>query len=148
MPLGLLLLVLNFSNLIVPFVLGIQLPVNVLESTEESLQLVQRPPWADLVWLLGVAVAVHPPVVHCVPRVTSASTAAVDAVRVRRCLSVAEVAGVATPSDSSRHSRLFNCLADHHTVLLELLGEDCIEEGVAAAVEWKDEHCEDFCRLQ
>ena len=147
MPLCFLLFVLNFSNLIVPFVLRIQLPVNVLEAAEESLQLVQRPPWADLVRLLGVAVAVAP-VVHVVPRVAPTSAPAVDAVRVGRGLPVAEVARVATPSDSSRHSRLLDCLADHHAVLLELLGEDCVEEGVAAAVEWKNKHCEDFRRLQ
>ena len=91
MPLCFLLFVLNFSNLIVPFVLGIQLPVNVLEAAEESLQLVQRPPWADLVRLLGVAVAVAP-VVHIVPCVAPTPAPAVDAVRVGRRLTVAEVA--------------------------------------------------------
>ena len=45
MPLGLLLLVLDLSNLIIPLVLRIQLSVDVFEAAEESLQLVQRPPW-------------------------------------------------------------------------------------------------------
>ena len=94
--LGQFVFVLNFSNLIVPFVLRIQLPIDVLEAAEESLQLVQRPPGADLVRLLGVAVAVAS-VVHCVPRVAPASTAAVDAVRVGRRLAVAEVTRVAAP---------------------------------------------------
>ena len=147
MPLCFLLFVLNFSNLIVPFVLRIQLPVDVLEAAEESLQLVQRPPRADLVRLLRVAVAVAP-VVHVVPRVASASAPAVDAVCVGRRLPVAEVARVPAPSDPSCHSRLLDRLADHHAVLLELLGEDRVEEGVAAAVEGEDEHCEDFRCLQ
>ena len=147
MPLRFLLFVLNFSNLIVPFVLRIQLPVDVLEAAEESLQLVQGPPGADLVRLLRVAVAVAP-VVHVVPRVAAATTAAVDAVRVGRRLSVAEVARMPTPTDSSGHSRLLDRLADHHAVLLELLGEDRVEERIAAAVEGKDEHREDFRRLQ
>ena len=107
MSLCFLLFVLNFSNLIIPFVLRIQLPVDVLEPTEESLQLVQRPPGADLVRLLGVAVAV-PAVVHVVPRVAAATTAAVDAVRVGWRLSVAEVARMSTPTDSSGHSRLLD----------------------------------------
>ena len=45
MPLGLLLLVLDLSNLIIPLVLRIQLPVDVFEAAQERLQLVQRPPW-------------------------------------------------------------------------------------------------------
>ena len=45
MPLGLLLLVLDFSNLIIPLILRVQLSVDVFEAAEESLQLVQRPPW-------------------------------------------------------------------------------------------------------
>ena len=147
MSLGFLLFVLNFSNLIIPFVLRIQLPVDVLEPTEESLQLVQRPPGADLVRLLGVAVAV-PAVVHVVPRVAAATAAAVDAVRVRRRLSVAEVARMSTPTDSSGHSRLLDRLADHHAVLLELLGEDGVEEGVAAGVEGQHEHGENFGSFQ
>ena len=44
MPLGLLLLVLDLSNLIIPLVLRVQLSVDVFEAAEESLQLVQRPP--------------------------------------------------------------------------------------------------------
>ena len=45
MPLGLLLLVLDLSNLIIPLILRVQLSVDVFEAAEESLQLVQRPPW-------------------------------------------------------------------------------------------------------
>ena len=147
MSLGFLLFVLNFSNLIIPFVLRIQLPVDVLEPTEESLQLVQRPPGADLVRLLGVAVAV-PAVVHVVPRVAAATTATVDAVRVRRRLSVAEVARMSTPTDSSGHSRLLDRLADHHAVLLELLGQDGVEEGITAGVERQNKDSEDLGSLQ
>ena len=51
MPLGLLLLVLDFSNLIIPLVLRVQLPVDVFEAAEESLQLVQRPPWIILLFV-------------------------------------------------------------------------------------------------
>ena len=51
MPLGLLLLVLDLSNLIIPLVLRVQLSVDVFEAAEESLQLVQRPPWIILFFL-------------------------------------------------------------------------------------------------
>ena len=51
MPLGLLLLVLDLSNLIIPLVLRVQLSVDVFEAAEESLQLVQRPPWIILSFL-------------------------------------------------------------------------------------------------
>ena len=51
MPLGLLLLVLDLSNLIIPLVLRVQLSVDVFEAAEESLQLVQRPPWIILLFL-------------------------------------------------------------------------------------------------
>ena len=51
-------------------------------------------------------------------------------------------------SNASGHSALLNSLADHNTVLLELFGEDGVEEGVAAAVERKDEHSEDLGALQ
>ena len=51
MPLGLLLLVLDFSNLIIPLVLRVQLSVDVFEAAQESLQLVQRPPWIILLFL-------------------------------------------------------------------------------------------------
>ena len=76
------------------------------------------------------------------------ATAAVETVGVGRGLSVAEVAAVPAPSYTTGHSTLLNSLADHHTVLLELLGQDGVEEGVAARVEGEDEDGEDLGRLQ
>ena len=76
------------------------------------------------------------------------ATAAVETVGVGRGLSVAEVAAVPAPSYTTGHSTLLNSLADHHAVLLELLGEDGVEEGVAAGVEGQHEHGENFGSFQ
>ena len=65
----------------------------------------------------------------------AAATAAVETVGVGRGLSVAEVAAVSTPPDTPGYSALLYCLADHHAVLLELLRQDGVQEGVAAAVQ-------------
>ena len=80
--------------------------------------------------------------------VGATAAATVETVGVGRSLSVAEVAAVATPPDTSRHSALFYCLADHHTVLLELLGEDGVQEGVAAGVQRQNEHGKYFGSFQ
>ena len=53
-----------------------------------------------------------------------------------------------SPSDASRNPRLFYGLADHDTIFLELFGQDCVEEGIAARVERQDENGEDFGRVQ
>lgn len=63
-----------------------------------------------------------------------------QAVGVRRRLSVAEVGAVPAPADPSSHATLLDRLADHHAVLLELLGEDRVQEGVAAGVQRQDKH--------
>lgn len=55
---------------------------------------------------------------------------------------------MATPADASSDARLFDRLADHHAVLLELLGEDGVEERIAARVEGQNEHGEDFRLLE
>ncbi len=66
--------------------------------------------------------------------VIGAARAAVEAVGVGRGLAVAKVAGVATAPDAARDARLLDRLADHDAVLLELLGEDGVEEWVEAAI--------------
>ena len=76
------------------------------------------------------------------------AAATVEAVGVGRGLSVAEVAAVATPPDAPGYSALFYCLTDHYTVLLELLGEDGVQEGVAAGVQWENEHGKYFGSFQ
>ena len=76
------------------------------------------------------------------------ATAAVETVGVGRGLSVAEVAAVPAPSYTTGHSTLLNSLADHHAVLLELLGQDGVQEGVAAGVERENKDCEDLGSLQ
>ena len=78
----------------------------------------------------------------------AAPTAAVEAVGVGRGLPVAEVATVATSPDTAGHSALLYCLADHHAVLLELLGEDGVEEGVAAGVQGENEDGEHLGSFQ
>ena len=78
----------------------------------------------------------------------AAATAAVETVGVCWCLSVAEVAAVATPPDAPGYSALFYCLTDHHTVLFELLGQDGVQEGVAAGVQWQNEHGKYFGSFQ
>lgn len=56
------------------------------------------------------------------------------AVGVGRRLAVAEVGAVAAAADAPGDARLLDRLADEHAVLLELLREDGVEEGVAARV--------------
>jgi hypothetical protein len=70
------------------------------------------------------------------------------AVGVGRRLAVAEVGAVAAAADAPGDARLLDRLADEHAVLLELLGEDGVEEGVAARVERQDEHGEHLGLLQ
>ena len=118
-----------YHYLIVPLVLRVEL-VHVLVSAQQTLDLVQRPPRADLLHLLDVAVAVD-----TVLGVGPAPAAAVEAVGVGGGLAVAEVAAVSAPADAPGHATLLYRLADHHTVLLELLGQDGVQEGVAAAVQ-------------
>lgn len=72
----------------------------------------------------------------------------VDAVGVGWRLSVAEVGGVPAPSDPPGDARFLDGLANHDAVLFELLGQDGVEEGVAAGVEGEDEDGEDLGRLQ
>lgn len=50
--------------------------------------------------------------------------------------------------DPSGHPGLLDPLADEHAVLLELLGEDGVQEGVGAAVEGQHEDGEHFGLLQ
>ena len=128
--------------LIVPLVLGVEL-VHVLVSAQQTLDLVQRPPRADLLHLLDVAVAVD-----AVLGVGPAPAPAVEAVGVGGGLAVAEVAAVAAPPDAPGHAALLYRLADHHAVLLELLGQDGVQEGVAAAVERQHKHREHLGGLQ
>ena len=64
----------------------------------------------------------------------AAATAAVETVGVCWCLSVAEVAAVATSPDTAGHSALLYCLADHDTVLLKLLGQNGVEKRVTTRV--------------
>ena len=64
----------------------------------------------------------------------AAATAAVETVGVCWCLSVAEVAAVAAPSNAPGHSALLYCLADHDTVLLKLLGQNGVEKRVTTRV--------------
>ena len=142
LPLGFLLLLLDLGDLIIPLVLRIKL-VHVLVATQEALDLIHGPPGRDLLDLLDVAVAVDG-----VLSVGAAPAAAVEAVGVGRGLAVAEVARVPTPSNAPRDPTLLDGLADHHTVLLELLGQDGVEEGVAAAVKRQHEHGEHLGRLQ
>lgn len=70
------------------------------------------------------------------------------AVGVGRRLAVAEVGAVAATADAPGDARLLDRFADEHAVLLELLGEDGVEEGVAARVERQDEHGEHLGLLQ
>ena len=114
--------------LIVPLVLGVEL-VHVLVSAQQAFDLVQRPPRADLLHLLDVAVAVD-----AVLGVGPAAAPAVEAVGVGGGLAVAEVAAVAAPSDAPGHSALLYCLADHDTVLLKLLGQNGVEKRVTTRV--------------
>jgi len=73
---------------------------------------------------------------------------ALDAVGVSRRLPVAEIGTVAAASDTAGDPRLLDGFTDHDAVLLELLGEDGVEERVAARVERQNEHGEHFGLLQ
>jgi hypothetical protein len=68
--------------------------------------------------------------------------AAVEAVGVGWRLAVAEVAGMAASPDAACHARFLDGLADHDAILLELLGENGVEEGVETAVQRQHEHSE------
>ena len=127
--------------LIVPLVLRGQI-LRLLESAEQILQPGEGPPLVGrhLVRLLRRATAVVARVV--VLGVVAAARAAVEAVGVGGRLAVAKVAGVAATADAARHARLLNGLADHDAVLLELLGENGVEEGVEAAVQRQDKYRE------
>ena len=87
------------------------------------------------------------PVVDVILILTAAPRSTVDAVGVCRCLPIAEVAGMTTATNSSRNSGLLDGLANHDAILLELFGEDSVEEGIATTVERKNENCEHFCSL-
>lgn len=56
-------------------------------------------------------------------------------VGVGRCVSVAKVGAVPTPADAPGHSGLLNGLANHDTVLLKLLRENGVQEGIATRIE-------------
>lgn len=71
-----------------------------------------------------------------------------QAVGVGRRLAIAEIGAVSAASYSSGHPRLLYGLADEHTVLLELFGENGIQERVAAGVERQDEDREDLGLFQ
>ena len=129
-------------HLVVPLILRVEL-IHVLITAEQYLHLIYRPPGRHLLHFLHVAVTVRG-----VLGVGAAATPAVETVGVGWCLPVTEVAAVATPSNTAGHSALLYCLADHHAVLLELLGEDGVEEGVAAGVEGQHEHGENFGSFQ
>ena len=47
-------------------------------------------------------------------------------------------------SDTSSDSRFFNGLADHNAILLELLGQNSVQEWIATTVQGQDEDGEDF----
>ena len=128
--------------LIVPLILRVEF-INIFISTQQTLDFVQRPPRSDLLDLLDIAVAVNR-----VLGVGSTSTPAVETVGVGWSLSVTEVAGMTTSPNTSGNSALLDGLADHHAVLLELLGEDRVEERVAAAVQRQDKDGENFGSLQ
>ena len=80
--------------------------------------------------------------------VRTAATATVQTVGVGWRLSVTEVAAVAAPPDTPGYSALLYSLAYHHTVLLELLGEDGVEEWVAAGVQWENKDSENLGSFQ
>ncbi len=68
--------------------------------------------------------------------------AAVEAVGIGGRLAVAEVAGMAASPDAACDARFLDGLADHDAILLELLGENGVEEGVETAVQRQHEHSE------
>ena len=47
-------------------------------------------------------------------------------------------------SNASGHSGFLDGFANHHAVFLELFGQDGVQEGIAAGIEWQDENGEDF----
>jgi len=65
-----------------------------------------------------------------------------QAVGVGGRLPVAEVGAVPATADAPGDARLLDRLADHHAVLLELLGEYGVQERVAARVQRQHEHGE------
>jgi hypothetical protein len=73
-----------------------------------------------------------------------AARAAVETVGVGWRLAVAEVAGMAASPDAACHARFLDGLADHDAILLELLGENGVKEGVETAVQRQDEHSENL----
>ena len=131
-----------YIYLIIPLILRVEF-INIFVATQQTLDFVQRPPRSDLLDLLDVAVAVNR-----VLGVGSTSTPAVETVGVGRSLSVTEVAGMTTSPNTSGNSALLDGLADHHAVLLELLGEDGVQEGVTAAVQGKNKDGENFGSFQ
>ncbi len=72
----------------------------------------------------------------------------VEAVSIGWRLPVAEVGTVPATSNPAGNSGLLDGLANHDAVLLELLGQDGIQEGVAAAVQGEDENGEDLGLLK
>ena len=69
-------------------------------------------------------------------------------VGVGRRLPVAEIRTVPATTYPPCHPALFDRLTYHHTILLELFGQDRVQERVAARVEREDEHGEDLRLLQ
>jgi hypothetical protein len=63
-------------------------------------------------------------------------------------LTVAEIGAVATATDAAGHSRLFNGFANEDAIFFELLGQDGVEERIAARIEWQNENGEDFGFLE
>ncbi len=76
-----------------------------------------------------------------------AAGAAVEAVGVGWRLAVAEVAGMAASPDTACHARFLDGFADHDAILLELLGENGVEEGVETAVQRQNEHSENLNKI-
>ena len=114
------------------------------DAHEEMLQLVERPFGIKERGLFrGVATA------DSAFRMTPmAARSAIERVSIGRCLPVAKVRTVPTATDAARHPGLFDRFADHHAILLELLGQNSVQEGVAAAVQRQDENGENFGLFQ
>ena len=72
------------------------------------------------------------------------SGSAIERISVGRCLSVTKVRTMSAPSNASSDSRFFNGLADHNAILLELLGQNSVQERIATTVQGQDENGEDL----
>ena len=89
----------------------------------------------EIIYFFGCAAAVLR-----ILGVISASGTAVQTVRIGRGLSVTKITAVATAPDPTCHARFFNRFADHDAILLELFGQDRVEERVTTAVQREDKY--------